>query len=309
MPDPQPSPDAPRIRRVARDVLAAGIGLMALKFGVFWLTNSVAVLTDALESIINVVAAGFMLYSLWLSQRPADPGHPYGHGKAEFLAVGFEGAMIFMAALVIGVEAVRRLVADTQPQRLTEGIAALAGVAALQGGLAAWLGRAGRRLNNDVLRADARHLATDVFSTAAVVAGLGLVHWTGLPWLDPLVAMIVAALILWASWRLLGASIDGLMDRSDPEDDATIRQVLDTAVEQEEIRGYHKVRHRHQGPFHWVDMHLQVAPDLNVAESHEPASRIERRIETALGEANATAHVEPDEGARHAPLEARDPEG
>ena len=296
MPEPAADPDLPKIRRVALHALVAGSVFMAVKFGIWWLTDSVAVLSDALESIINVVAAGFMLYSIHLSNRPADQNHPYGHGKVEFLAVGLEGCMILGAGLVITWQAVTRLFTQPPLDHLPYGITALSILALLDLGLAIYVWRAGRRYNNQILLADGRHLLTDFVSTLGVIGGLSLVIATGHPWIDPVAALVMATLILWASWHLLWKSISGLMDRSDPADDAAIREVLDRAVEANRIAGYHKVRHRHQGTFHWVDMHLQVDPELTVAQSHDLASAIEREIETALGEGNATAHVEPASG-------------
>ena len=301
MPEPGADPNLSRIKRVALHAIVAGVVITGLKFTVFAFTNSVAVLSDALESIINIVAACVMLYSLWLSSQPADRQHPYGHGKAEFLAVGMEGWLILFAGLLIGIEAVRRFFTRPELTHLTPGLWALAGIGVLGAVLAGYVWLAGRRYECEPLVADGKHLMTDVASTVGVVFGLVLVRLTGWGWLDPVVAVIVAGLCFAISWRLLWKSIHGLMDRIDPEDDKLIRTILDSEKNSGYILGYHKVRHRHSGPFHWVDMHLQVAGDMNVADSHELASRIERRIETALGQANATAHVEPYEPAADTP--------
>lgn len=293
MPEPQPHPDLPQIRRVALHALSAGIVITAIKFGIFFLTNSAAVLSDAFESIINIVAAGFMLYSIWLANRPADRLHPYGHGKIEFMAVGLEGWLILLAGVVIAFEAARRLWRGVQPVQLEAGIILISIVAALTVALAWYVIHAGKRFDSDILRADGRHLMTDAASTLGVLIGLILVRVTGLWWLDPLIAIVLAAAILFTSWRLLWHSIHGLMDKVDPKDDAAIRRILDEEVTAGAIRSYHKVRHRHSGPFHWVDMHLQIDGDLTIREGHALASRIEGRIESELGQANATAHVEP----------------
>lgn len=297
MPEPTRRPQARSVRRVALHALLAGSVITVLKFGVFLLTDSVAVLSDAMESIINVAAAAVMLTALWYADRPADRSHPYGHGKAEFLAVGLEGWLILIAGVSIGVEAVRRLVSPEPVQNLYEGVWALGGVAILSGALATYVWWMGRRHASDVLIADGKHLATDVASTLAVMGGLLLIRWTDRLWLDSVVAIAVAGVILFVSWRLLWHSLGGLMDRSDPADDAIIQGILDEEVASGEIQGYHKVRHRHQGAWHWVDMHLQVDGSWSVDRGHEVASRIEGRIERALGEGNATAHVEPWEEA------------
>jgi cation diffusion facilitator family transporter len=295
MPEPQADPNLPQTRRVALFALLAGVVISLLKFGVFWLTNSVAVLSDALESLINVAAAGMVLYVLWLSNRPADRSHPYGHGKAEVLAVGLEGWLILLSGLIILFEAVKRLIFGNpiEADRLVMGWWFLLGIGLLSAGLAFYVYRAGRHFENAALVADGKHLMTDVASTAAVLVGLAVVHFTGVLWLDPLIAVAIAGFILFVSWKLLWQSVQGIMDEADPEDDAAIRAILDEEVSSGTIRGYHKVRYRHTGRFHWVDMHLQVPGTMSVSEGHEVATRIEKRIEQALGEANATAHVEP----------------
>lgn len=301
MPEPQADPNLAAVRRTALYALIAGAALVLLKFLIFAITNSVAVLGDGLESLINVAAAGFMLYTIWYSNRPADREHPYGHGKIEFMAVGLEGWLILIAGVVIAFEAVRRLFVGVELTHLGAGLWLLGIVALLDAALAGYVWRAGRKYDNAVLDADAKHLFADVASTFAVFLGLGLVRWTDQHWLDPIVAVIVAAVILTVSWRLLWHSFHGLMDRSDPGDQSAIRRILDDEVAQGRIRGYHKVRHRHTGAFRWVDMHLHLDGELTIAEGHEIASAIEGRIERELGRTNATAHLEPYDPQRHPP--------
>jgi len=303
MPDPQPHPDTPNIKRVAWHALIAGLAIMLMKFVIFGVTNSAAVLSDALESIVNLVAASMMMYSIWLSSRPADADHPYGHGKIEFLAVGLEGCLILSAGVGIVYVSIRRLIwpPTLNLERFGLSVWLLAGVAVLCGALAAYVWLSGRKYQNASLIADGKHLATDALSTLGGVASLALVHKTEKAWIDPLIAIATAGIILFMSWKLLWQSAHGLMDRSDPHDEAIIKKILDEEVQSGAIRAYHKVRHRHTGAFHWVDMHLQVAPELSIREGHELASRIEYRIEQSLGQGNATAHVEPFEAAPAAP--------
>lgn len=293
LPDPAPDPAFPLVRRVALRALGAGVLFFVSKLTVFALTNSAAVLSDALESTINVVAAGAMLYTLWLSNRPPDDSHPYGHGKAEFLSVALEGSMILLAGVLIIVSAAGRLFSPPTLQRLDAGLIALTAISVAGGAVALYVLMQGRRHGAMVLIADGKHLLTDLITTLGVILGLLLVRWTGLMWLDPLLALGVAAFILYTGWRLLQESMGGLMDETDPRDATTIDRILSEEVASGAIRGYHKVRARHTGAFHWVDMHLQVDPGLTVQESHDLASRIEDRIERALGKADATAHVEP----------------
>lgn len=293
MPDPSHDPNWPAVKRLGLITLFVGLALCAIKFVVFWRTDSAAVLSDALESVINVVAAGAMLWTLWLSSRPADENHPYGHGKAEFMAAAFEGALIGFAGLLIATEAVRRFIDPPALARLGEGAALLALTGVVNGVLAIALLRAGRRLRSPALKADGHHLMTDLVTTIAVVGGLLLVWATGVHWLDPALALIFAVIIVGSGWRLISASVGGLMDAADPDDEREVLAILDDEIARAAIAGHHKVRVRRNGPFRWVDMHLQVDPTLTVAESHAIASRIEGRIERAFGRANATAHVEP----------------
>lgn len=296
MPDPQGSPDSDKVLRVALCAFIAGILIMAMKFGVYLFTNSAAVFADALESTINVAAAAFAMFSVWLANRPADKNHPYGHGKIEFLAVGLEGWMILVAGVLIVYEAGKRLLpgATAEPKQLYWGSWMLGVIGVLCAVLAAYVYFSGRRHNSPTLKADGKHLLTDVLSTVGGMLGLLLVHYTGLTWLDPIIALLFAGIVLYTSWRLLWQSIHGLMDQMDPADDSAIRVLLDNEVHAGTISGYHKVRHRHSGAFHWVDLHLQVPGDMSVRESHDLATSIERKIEALLGEADATAHVEPD---------------
>lgn len=293
MPEPTADPRLPLVRRVAIHALVFGIGITAIKFAVFALTDSVAVLTDAIESIINIVAAAAMLYAVIIASRPPDEEHPYGHGRAEVLAVGLEGWLMVIAGLFIAFHAVTQIVRGAAPERLGLGLMAMGGVAVLTLALGQYVYRRGKRYDSDPLIADGKHLLVDAGSTLAVLGGLGAVKLTGIAWIDPLVAIGLTLVILFTSSRLLWQASQGVMERVDPEDLEAIHHELERAVANREIRGYHKVRYRHVGPFHWVDMHLQVEPGMSVAEGHELASRIERRIEGRFEQANATAHLEP----------------
>jgi cation diffusion facilitator family transporter len=205
--------------------------------------------------------------------------------------------LILLAGLTIAYEGVRRLIAppELDMARLSIGSWLIGGVSLLVMALGIYVYSMGRKYDSQVLIADGKHLLTDAISTLGGLTGLILVQWTGNMRLDPIVAIILAAIILFTSWKLLWQGIDGLMDRTDPKDDALIRDILDDAITQGLIQGYHKVRHRHTGAFHWVEMHLQVDGAMTVYDSHELASEIEGRIERALGQGNATAHVEPIE--------------
>ncbi len=301
MPEPTPDPAWPHTRRVATHALLAGVFFFLSKLAVYALSGSAAVLSDALESTVNVAAAAAMLYTLWLSNRPPDESHPYGHGKAEFIAVALEGSMILLAGVLIILTAVKRLLAPPPLLHLDAAILALAAISLLSGLLGYYVLRQGRRHDAMVLVADGKHLLTDLATTLAVILGLVLVRLTGLLWLDPLLALSVAAFILYTGWRLLRESAAGLMDESDPDDIARISAILDDERAQGAIHGHHKLRARHTGAFHWIDFHIQVNPALTVAQAHDLASRIEHRIEQAFppDSANATAHIEPAANDTH----------
>jgi cation diffusion facilitator family transporter len=289
-----PDPMARRAQRVAWIALVGGLAIMAAKLGVFAITNSAAVLSDALESIVNVLAAAMAAISTWYAAQPPDRLHPYGHGKVEFFAVGFEGVLIVVAGVGIILESVRRLITGGELADLTAGIWGLAVVNVAMAGLAAWVWRSGVKHDSATLVADGKHLATDVVTTLAVVGGLIAVRLTGLQWLDAAMAIAVAVLIFITGGRLMLESWRGLMDQIDLADDAIIRRILREEIAAGQIVSFHKLRHRHTGGYHWVDLHIQMPGEMTVREAHDRASRIEHRIEQSLGRADATAHIEPD---------------
>ena len=293
MPEPAADPNLQQTRRVARVTIAAGLLVTGLKFAVYLLTDSVAVLGDALESIVNVLAAAVMLQAIRLANRPPDQRDPYGHGNIEFLAVGLEGLLVVLAAGSIAATAVWRWTAGGQTQRLELGLVLVGLVTLLTAALAAYVWRAARRFQNPTLLADAKHLASDVLTTLGVLVALVVVRFTGWAWVDPAVAVTIAAVVGVVGLGLLKEAFDGLMSRADPDDDRLIHDILRQEVADGRIRGFHKVRHRHTGPFHWVDMHLQMNGEQTITQAHHLASQIEARVEKSLGQANATAHIEP----------------
>lgn len=278
-------------------VLSVGLGvaLLIVKFVAYFITGSAAIFSDALESIVNVLASSFALYSLALAHRPADEEHPYGHGKVEFLSVGFEGGMILLAALVIASRAIESLLRGPDLKDLEAGMLLMAIAMLVNGGLGFYLVQRGRRSGSMVLVADGKHLLTDAITSIVVLATLGFVRFTGWTWADPIAAIGVAGYIAIIATGLLSDSAAGLMDRQDREDDRLLRQILDAHVRdrQPRICSYHKLRHRHSGRYHWVDFHIMVPADWDIRQGHNVASHIEFDIEQALGEGNATAHVEP----------------
>ena len=276
--------------------LAAGAALMLLKFAAFFLTGSSAIFSDALESIVNVLASGFALWAVRLSYAPADGTHPYGHGKVEFLSAALEGAMIALASVVICFEAARSLWAGDRVGDVDAGAALILIAMLANGGVGWFLVARGRRVGSIALEADGRHLLADAVTSAAVLIALVAVRVTGVHALDPLCAIGVAIYLARVGLRLVRQSAAGLMDEQDPADDVKIRALLDPHVSgtrEPTVCSYHALRHRHTGRYHWVDFHLVVPADWGVARAHAAASLIENRIEQELGYADATAHVEP----------------
>jgi cation diffusion facilitator family transporter len=271
--------------------------LLTVKFTAYYLTDSAAIFSDALESIVNVIASLVATYSLLLAHQPADAQHPYGHGKVEFLSAGFEGGMILLAAAVIAFRAVEEMFHGPGAHQLDLGLILIAIAGGVNGAVGLLLLHAGRRRGSIALVADGKHLLTDAITSAAVLAALAVMWfkpaWT---WIDPIAALLVAAYIAVMALQLLSQSTAGLMDRQDAADDELLRTILDAHVSgatPPHICSYHKLRHRHSGRYHWVDFHVMVPPTWDVRRGHEVASAIEYEIERALGEGNATGHVEP----------------
>lgn len=279
--------------------LVIGAALLVVKFVAYLLTDSAAIFSDALESIVNVLAAALALYSVILANRPADTDHPYGHGKVEFVSAGFEGGMLLLAAFVIALRAIEQFF---QGARIAEGkisaaAALIIATIVVNGAMGIYLVRSGRRGGSITLEADGKHLLTDVVTSVGVLVTLLLVKLTGWKQIDLIAAIVVAVYVAITAIGLLRRSAAGLMDEQDIEDARLLREILDSHVgpngKEPRICSYHKLRHRHSGRFHWVDFHIMVPRDWDIARGHQVASAIEYEIELALREGNATAHVEP----------------
>ncbi len=294
----QSTPESARAERSAASLaLIVGVLLLLIKFGAYLLTGSAAILSDALESIVNVLAGGFALYAVILAHLPADREHPYGHGKVEFLSAGFEGGMIILAAVMIVGGAIQKLFRGGGVQKIDSGLLLIALAMLINGSVGFFLIRKGKSSGSITLEADGKHLLSDAVTSVVVLCALGLVRLTGLQWIDPLAAIVVALYIGWMALGLLRRSAAGLMDEQDREDDAKIRNILDAHLapsgKPPMICSYHKLRHRHSGRYHWVDFHIMVPAAMDVETGHKVASSIEYEIEQSIGEGNATAHVEP----------------
>ncbi|HEV8290379.1 MAG TPA: cation diffusion facilitator family transporter [Tepidisphaeraceae bacterium] len=277
--------------------LGVGIALLTIKFIAYFLTGSAAIFSDALESIVNVAASSVALYALVVAHSPADKDHPYGHGKIEFLSAHFEGGMILLAAIAIAIKAIEMFFQPQPVQQLGVGIVLIAAAMVINGGAGLTLIRVGRRQGSITLEADGHHLLSDAITSATALGALAVVKLLNWPLADPIAALLIAAYIGWMGISLLRRSSAGLMDRQDADDERLLRKILDSHIgpggKEPRICSYHKLRHRHSGRYHWVDFHIMVPGKLDIDRGHAIASAIEYEIEQALGEGNATAHVEP----------------
>jgi cation diffusion facilitator family transporter len=276
----------------ARLSIASNTALVLLKLGVGFATGSVSVLSEAIHSASDLLAAGIAFFSVRASDTPPDAEHPYGHGKMEALSGLAESALIFAAAGYIIVEAVQRLIRPAaHPPQVAAGIAVMGCSALLNFCLSRYLHRVAQETDSLALEADAEHLRTDVLTSVGVLAGLALVHVTGLAGFDSVSALLVALLILYAAWRLSRNALRLLMDARLPAgEEAAIQEVLET---EPRVLGYHKLRTRKSGSQRHVDVHVQMDDDCTLVEAHELAEELEDRIRAVLPEIHVNIHIEP----------------
>jgi cation diffusion facilitator family transporter len=273
--------------------LVVSVLLLAAKYQGYRLTGSTAILSDALESIVNVVAAVFAIGALLFAGRPADRNHPYGHGKMEFLSAAFEGGLIAFAALVIGYEVIQSLTEGVALRALDAGLAIVLGAGLANLALGAYLLRTGRRYDSLALVADGRHVLADFYTSAGIVVGLLLVRVTGLAWLDPLVAAVVALNLLWTGGRLIRQATAGLLDEEDPALLDRVLKALEPHLGQGVIRVHH-LRAIRAGRFHHIDAHLVVPEFWPVDRAHELTEDVAERLMKELGiEGDMTLHTDP----------------
>jgi len=288
-----------RIQKLAIGSIFIGALVLALKYAAYYLTGSIALYSDALESVINVVTAIAAFMAVRVSAAPADANHPYGHHKVEYFSAVLEGVLIIVAALMILREAYVALFSLRMLDAPAKGLAINA-LATVINGLWSWtLIRQGRRLRSPAVVADGRHLMTDVVTSAGVILGLVLVPVTGWAWLDPVLAALVAVNILWSGWGLMKESIGGLMDEALPEATlARVREVI--SVNAEGAIEAHDLRTRHAGKMTFIDFHLVVPGTMSVTDAHDICDRLERALKDEVEDALITIHVEPDNKAKHA---------
>lgn len=273
--------------------LAVSVVLLGLKVWAAEITSSSALYSDAAESIVHLIAVAIAVRALQLAHKPADQEHQFGHDKAAFLSAGFEGAMISTAALLIYYETGRSLLTGPHMEKIGIGLT-LAGVAtAINLVLGLILLRVGRKRQSPVLRANGQHVLSDVYTSVAVLIALALVHFTGWPWWDPIMAVLAATNILFTGIKLIKESLGGLMDAAEPATEAKIRELLDGLKTELPFR-YHHLRHRHSGHTHWVELHLVFDDQTTVLDAHETATLVEEKISALLApNGRIITHLEP----------------
>jgi cation diffusion facilitator family transporter len=272
--------------------IGAAVVTIALKSGAYSLTGSLGLLSDALESFVNLIGAVMLLAMLTVAARPADEDHSYGHSKAEYFSSGVEGALILITALSIGAMAVHGLIHPKQLDQIGLGLAVSALGSLINLGVAFILLREGRKTGSIALEADAHHLMADVWTSVGVLVGVGAVAITGWQRLDPMVALAVAANVFWTGLGIVRRSISGLMDTALPQSERELIQNVLRTYEKDGLQ-FHAVRTREAGARKFVSMHVLVPGDWTVNRGHRLLEQIERKIQKVLPHAIMFTHLEP----------------
>jgi len=282
------------LKRYAWLSIAAALATILLKGTAWWLTGSVGLLSDALESFVNLAGALMALAMLTLATMPADEGHAHGHGKAEYFSSAFEGFLILVAAICIAYAAIDRLYHPQPIEDIGIGLAVSVVASIINLATAQTLMTVGRRHNSITLEADAHHLLTDVWTSAGVIAGVALVWLTDWLWLDSVVALLVAGNIVRTGWQLLRRSASGLMDISIPNEQL---KAIDTVLNEYRKQGFefHALRTRQAGMSAFISLHVLVPGTWSVQQGHDWLERIESDIRNTIPNSHVTTHLEPIE--------------
>ena len=283
---------SPSLKRFAWLSIAAALSTILLKTIAWWLTGSVGLLSDALESGVNLAGALMALAMLTIAAQPPDENHAFGHGKAEYFSSGFEGFLILLAAIGIGVTAIERLLHPQPLEQVGVGLVVSAIASVVNLATARVLLSAGREHRSITLEADAHHLMTDVWTSVGVIVGVGAVALTGWLWLDPVLALLVAANIVWTGWQLIQRSASGLMDEALPPDQ---HAVVVAVLEQYREQGidYHALRTRQAGARSFVTVHILVPGEWTVQKGHDLLEELEARVRSVVPHASVLTHLEP----------------
>lgn len=287
-----------RTLTIAFGSLAVGVAVMAIKLVAYFLTGSVGLYSDAMESLVNVGAAAAVIVAVWVARKPADANHPYGHTKAEYFSAVAEGVLIIIAAGAILWEVYNGLVEPPVIEEPTLGIVVNMVATAINAFWGWVLVTRGRRLSSPALVADGKHLFADVVTSVGVAVGVVIAIVTGIAILDPIVASLVALNVLWSGWKLVKQSVSGLMDEAAPGDQLErMREII--ATHAEGAIEAHDLRTRNAGAATFLDFHLVVPGEMSVTQAHDICDRIERALHEAFDDLRVTIHVEPENKAKH----------
>lgn len=269
--------------QVQKWVAAISVVLLVAKFIAYYITHSVSILTDALESIVNVAAGFIGLYSLYVAAKPRDDNHPYGHGKAEFLSAAIEGTLITSAGAIIIYKAIQSIITPSPLEKLDYGIYLVAATAIINFAVGLVTERKGKKNNSLALIASGKHLQSDSYSTLGIIAGLALIFFTGFKWIDPAVAIIFGAIIIFTGYKIMRKSIAGIMDEADIDLLKRIVNVLNR-YRQENWVDLHNLRIIKYGAILHLDCHLTVPWYLNVHEAHREIDALSTLVRKEFGE-------------------------
>ncbi len=284
-----------RVQIAIRISFAVSIISFLIKFIGFLITGSNTVLSDMAESVVHMLAVGFSMYGVYLSARPPDEKHPYGHERIEFLSVGVEGTVIILAGITIIYQSIKHIVLGLEPENLQEGMLVVAAAGIVNLALGSYLMYVGRAEKNNIIIGNAKHTLTDVYTSAGVVVTLILIYFTDFTLLDSIVAMAVAAYIMFEGYRLVRFAFNGIMDQPDPEQHQHIIRILEEQMP-EGIRDWHSLRHRTAGKTTWVELHVLFDKDIKLDLAHDIGTELEHRINKAVeGDAVVTLHLEPEQ--------------
>ncbi len=268
---------------------------LSVKIGAFIITGSTAELSDASESVVHLFAVMFVVYGYYLSLKPPDEDHHYGHERIEFLSVGAEGAIIIVAGFTIIYHAVMSAITGIEITNMDAGIVMLIVAALINLALGSYVVRVGRKHNNMIAISNGKHTLTDVWTSGGVVTALVLIHYTGWLFVDVVVSFMMAGYIMFEGYKLLRFSVLGLMDTRDATIDAALVQILENELPKT-VKDWHHLRHRTSGNTTWVELHLVFDDEINLKKAHDEATLLERKLIDALDtDAVITIHLEPDE--------------
>lgn len=269
--------------------------LTLLKLLVGFSSGSISVISEAVHSGVDLLASVVAYLSVRVADQPPDKEHPYGHGKVEHLSGVVEGLLIFLAALLVLWEAVKRLVEGVVSFQPIYGIVVMAFSAVLNLGISEWLYLVAEETESDALEADAGHLRADVYTSAGVLLGLVVIHLTNWRFLDPLLAFFISLLVLRLAWTTTTGSLGHLLDTGLPQEE--IDTIAQLAQSQPGVMSFHKLRTRRAGSYRYIDLHIQVRKDITVEEGHQIAHALQARIHQILPRAHIIIHIEPFEGS------------